>query len=513
MEKIDGHELKFYPINVVTDDVRQQIRSAIEDTYIGWRVIKAQTSIGKTTIYLDLIKNSDKRILVAVPTLHLKKEICAKANKIGIRALETPSLNEITEIPEEIRNHIDYLYGTGQHHLVHPYVKKMAEEQEIECLQEYLQEREECQKHKGTVITTHRMLINMDKKRLSEFDVIIVDEDIILKSIISNQVEITLSDLKKILKKARDEALAGNISRIIYNQICMKIKKIEKSAKTESLFKANKITWKDEKSNKKNKEISDPEDNADKSTLIDLPAFCLATHFCFRKASEEPNLVEDTIVFLQPFKFKDAQYIMVSATADETICKHCFGENNVKFHECKLAQYEGVLNQFYTEPMSRDYIDKNAGIVDNVKNWSNFKNTITFKKYCMGNLYFGNSEGSNHMEGQDIDVIGTPHQVDFIYKLFAYTIGVNFDKDAKIKNNLNVTHNGYRFRFTTYEDEALRAIQFWILESELEQAVGRARLLRNSCTVNLFANFPLKQSVMQEFEYDNNRKAKNKKAA
>jgi len=63
-----------------------------------------------------------------------------------------------------------------------------------------------------------------------------------------------------------------------------------------------------------------------------------------------------------------------------------------------------------------------------------------------------------------------------------------------------VIHNGYLFHFTTYgeEHEVLRKILFWMIESDLEQAVGRARLLRYDCTVYLFSNFPLRQAVMKE---------------
>ena len=54
----------------------------------------------------------------------------------------------------------------------------------------------------------------------------------------------------------------------------------------------------------------------------------------------------------------------------------------------------------------------------------------------------------------------------------------------------------------TYADATLRAIQFYMIESELEQAVGRARLLRCDCTVNLFSDFPLKQAELKESKYD-----------
>ena len=81
-------------------------------------------------------------------------------------------------------------------------------------------------------------------------------------------------------------------------------------------------------------------------------------------------------------------------------------------------------------------------------------------------------------------------------------MGIDFDENEELSSQ-TVEHNGYRFTFTTFSNEDLRKIQFWMLESELEQAVGRARLLRNECTVHLFSNFPLSQAVMvKDFDYE-----------
>lgn len=104
------------------------------------------------------------------------------------------------------------------------------------------------------------------------------------------------------------------------------------------------------------------------------------------------------------------------------------------------------------------------------------------------------------MKNKDIDIIGTPHQPDWIYKLFAYSLG--YDTDDILRPNTKITHNGFRFRFTTFKNLILRNIQFYMIESELEQAVGRARLLRCDCTVNLFSNYPLRQATLQESKYD-----------
>lgn len=127
---------------------------------------------------------------------------------------------------------------------------------------------------------------------------------------------------------------------------------------------------------------------------------------------------------------------------------------------------------------------------------------ITFKNQEIGQLHFGNTEGSNMLEGQNILVVGTPYHAEFLYKLAAFSMGMEFDEDEKMMSQ-TVVHNGYRFRFTTFKNEDLRAVHLWMIESELEQAVGRARLLRNACTVHLFSNFPLSQAEMiQDFDYD-----------
>ena len=154
--------------------------------------------------------------------------------------------------------------------------------------------------------------------------------------------------------------------------------------------------------------------------------------------------------------------------------------------------------------MSRSCLKNNQGIVRRLieKFHLDEDNVITFMKENIGNLHFGNTEGSNSLEGKDILVIGTPYHAEFLYKLAAFSMGIDFDEDEKMTLQ-DVIYNGYAFKFTTFENEELRAVHFWMLESELEQAVGRARLLRNDCNVYLFSNFPLSQSKMvEDFEYD-----------
>ena len=474
MEKIVGYHEEFSTMEEMQDDVYDAIRNAFYDKGKKFYVIKAMTGAGKSHSYLKLMReHPDTRFIIAVPTNLLKNEILKKAKTSGLEVLKTPSLEEIKdEIPSGIWKQIQKMYKRGQHYLVHKYIQKELEKKDIPCLRKYMQKREKLKTWDGCVITTHRYLLSMDKERIDEFDSIIIDEDIIFKSIISNQGEITVSDLKRLKKETTSPQLSNKIKRLL------------KASKTQSCIKTEWFEMDDNGGDKK-------------SLLFDVPSFCLAERFYLRKCENEPNLDEDTFVFLKPADFPGDKYIMVSATADEEVCSWYFGEENVDFYECKKARYMGELKQYCGKSMSRTCLANNPGMVERLRSRFDMpsENVITFMNQGIGELHFGNTEGSNMLEGQDILVIGTPYHAEFLYKLAAFSMKVKFDEDEKMTLQ-DIEYNGYRFRFTTFQDEDLRKIHLWMIESELEQAVGRARLLRNACIVHLFSNFPLSQSKM-----------------
>lgn len=400
---------------------------------------------------------------------------------MGIEVKKTPSLEQIKdEMPDEVWDHISRLYKGGRYRSVHPYIHKELKKEDIPCLKEYMEERRELRTYGGNVITTHRYLLNMDEERLMEYDAVIIDEDIIFKSVISSQGEITVRKLKKILRKTTDKRLSA------------KIKELLKAAETQVCIRLDGFEW------------DDGDDDSGRPMKFDMPAFCMAEYFYLRKKSDEENVKEDTVAFLKPVTFRDVKYIIVSATVSEDICRKYFGGDNVDFYVCKKARYKGSLYQYPRKSMSRSCLKNNKGIVEKlVKRFHmDNDNVITFMKENIGSLHFGNTEGSNTLEGQDILVVGTPYHAEFLYKLAAFSMGMDFDGEEKMTLR-DVIYNGYAFKFTTFENEGLRAVHFWMLESELEQAVGRARLLRNECSVHLFSNFPLSQSIMvEDFDYD-----------
>jgi hypothetical protein len=490
MEKIPGYMEEYHSIEIVQEDFKQKLEMAIKSKEIKWHIIKAQTAIGKTETFLKLMQASGKVFLIAVPTNILKHDVYNRAVNKGINVRMSPSIDELKgHIPDENWKYIQILRKKGQHKKVHIYISKMAKERQIEAFVEYLEQKKDFELFGGHAIITHRKLMNMSEKEINKYDVVIIDEDIILSSIVSDQCKISISDLRMILDKSSVNPA--------YIKLCNKISQALEKIKTEVLFSLPGFKH-DEKSVKKSKK----EDNCgieDIPGIADIASFCLAERFMYKEGSNKIDDLEESIVFLRPYSFKNVKYIMLSATADKDVCGYCFGKENVIFSECKYAPYEGILNQYYGKSMSRSSIDGNQGILDKIMEKSGFKLMITFKKYNEGPFHFGNAIGCDELSGLNINVVGTPYKVDFIYKLAAYTFGCNVDANAKMEL-CRLQHNGYQFNFTAYNEDfkELRKILIWMVESDLEQAVGRARLLRKKCTVNLYSNFPLRQAIMNE---------------
>ena len=479
MEKIPDYHETYYSLDEVHEDIREKLDDAIHMKGNRLCVLVAQTGAGKSHAYLQAMQNlPGERFLVAAPTNLLKNELYKKACKEN-GVCVTPSLDEIKgEIPEKVASRIDRLYAIGETKKVRSYIEQVSKTEECKILKEYIEKRKKVAQSKGSCITTHRYFLAMDQERSDKFDQIIIDEDIIFKSVITSQCEVPLSELKRLRHKTSD------------SNLCKKINTLLKLAQTDTCLELKSIEYK-----------PDPY-KLRKHFHFDIEQFCRAERFYIRRASKEEKVQKDTVVFLKPAVLKNLKQIMVSATANEEICRQVFG-SEVEFFVCKKAKYKGRLLQFPGRSMSRSSIANDPGIIRRLIDHFHMDedHVITFMNQNIGALHFGNTEGSNELEGEDILVIGTPYHAPFLYKLVAFSLGFDINEEEEMTRQL-VTHNGYQFWFNTFSDPQLRLVQFWMIESELEQAIGRARLLRHDCTVYLFSNFPLEQAEMvMDFDY------------
>jgi len=96
--------------------------------------------------------------------------------------------------------------------------------------------------------------------------------------------------------------------------------------------------------------------------------------------------------------------------------------------------------------------------------------------------------------------LGTPHKHNALYLLIGKVLGVNVDTFNREFKMQPVEWGGFRFNFNTFDNKRLQNIQLSIIESELIQAAGRARALREDVEVDIYANLPLR--ITQTFVAD-----------
>jgi len=91
-------------------------------------------------------------------------------------------------------------------------------------------------------------------------------------------------------------------------------------------------------------------------------------------------------------------------------------------------------------------------------------------------------------------VLGTPHLNNVVYNMYAKVIGIDLNNIDLEMQYQKIEWNGFRFMFMAYNDRDMREIQLSLIESELVQAIGRARALRTDAKVEVYSNLPLQVS-------------------
>lgn len=192
--------------------------------------------------------------------------------------------------------------------------------------------------------------------------------------------------------------------------------------------------------------------------------------------------------------------IMMSATANEMICRKAFG-GSMRFCDVGQIRYKGKVIMHSKQSFSRAYLSNNNAekIFSKIVDKHGDCVYITFKEYCKyikhTHTHYGQAVGTNDFEGRDLVVIGLNHRPFYVYELFVRALEI----DCSDTLSTRMTQlNGFEFYMMTYADPELRNIQQYMIGSDLEQAIGRARLIYHDCTVHLYGNFPARQGLLEK---------------
>ena len=163
-------------------------------------LIKAQTSLGKTTAYAESIINAKKtKVIIAVPTNRLKNQVYNQLKELGVEDIfQTPELKVIHD--KETREKADYLMEIGAFKTRKEFLEKSIkrlkdkkedefDEKEIEKIEEdidnisfYLEENEFINHYEGNIVTTWARIFNLHWC-LVYTHTLIIDEDILRECI------------------------------------------------------------------------------------------------------------------------------------------------------------------------------------------------------------------------------------------------------------------------------------------------------------------------------------------
>ncbi len=451
------------------EEAEQKLKKRFEDILQSpeidkIHILKLPTAIGKTKL-LSSVSNAT----ISFPTNDLKQEVTAR---MSVPYQMTPNIIRFTD--ERINKLIENYYAMGLHQkavaVLHNIVSgRFCYTVNCEDLSQaiaYLDQLEKCMKSEETVLTTHTRAV------YSKFshDTLIFDEDPLGSLVQINHIKISnLFAIGLTLEKGRQDLT--NVINILESA-----NKGEIKPSPTLLINLDELVEK----------VSD-------SKWADSNIFGFFSSSFFVKDSLDPNIIHYVNKVDLP---KNKKIIILSATVNPTIYKYLFGDR-IEVFDVGDVEQKGKIIQHTKRSCSRKGLRKYAKQISEEvgeKKVITFKSMIQEFSNASDEIYFGNCSGYDTLAGQDLVVVGTPHRNNVEYLLLAKVLGINFKTSDTTMGYKEIEYNGFKFMFNCYDNLELREIQLGLIESDLIQAIGRARTLRTDATVEVYSNFPLRIS-------------------
>ena len=497
--KIYRKKEEYVSIHEAERCLAENLYDAFRSHQQGIHLITAQTGLGKTSTYIHLIEeHPDCKFLIALSTNKLKEEVYRKL--YGIPEDEkfmTVSIHGNSFFPLEIQSQIMEAHARGMHgqtaKIIAEYHKEIKDDPNKKAVVK------ECErvlkgikgiKDKRVIVTTHAYFAQMPESFLKNY-MVIIDEDILQLQAFNRMNSISMECLKE-LSRSGVPGYSALASRLIHT-------------KKGEYGKLNPIGYNMPLSESQLEELEYFGLNDNINDLVHAGAYV-------RMESRETG--EDSIKYFCPLRLYPMKYIIMSATSNYDIYREYFrGKMEVYRYQEQKAAYIGKLQQYTGHSLGRKDLRDKMQVFSVARDIAKNQNLeiITFKmfehmgevgKLNSAGIHFGNSTGLNSLKGKDLAVIGTPYSVDENYKLIACYLGADVNqKEDRRPTYRRVDYKGCSFLITTYKNPLLQEVQLYAIESELEQCVGRARLLRNNCNVYVFSAFPCEQAELHTRDY------------
>jgi hypothetical protein len=470
-------------------------------------VIKAPTGIGKTKLYTECdLENT----MIVVPTHKLREEVAQKLLENGVEfcnVIGRPQLdNQEKERLIQSYTKIGAYHEAGKEFQGYVSQAKLiqAKRQPLSaCQQQAILYQEAVDQIRNgtarTILCTHDKLPYIKAKNIST---VIVDEDIMRTSVMKSG-RAYMNDFQHFLSYILiSNELTSTQKTTLSQQFQAVIKDLE-NATPHRVTPVGTYTF-DTKLIVK--VIKNHSDSLQSNMLEFLQSNCNFIKSADGKSFDYRVKRADTVFS------KDKNFIVLSATCSEYLYSVLLKER-LRFHDIGIVEHKGKIEQYIKNGYSRASIKKNpekafAEISEKVGSLPTFfykGATVTeeyvklAQKYNINVVgYFGNTAGYDGFKGQDIAVVGTPHVTNNEYLLTAACLGYMAGLSDQTAQYRLTERNGYEFWFNTFDNELIREIQLWEIETELIQAVGRARAIRENCSVLILSNYPIPGASIKE---------------
>ena len=493
-------------VDEANDELKRLLDKILNGRTKGVFGINADTGVGKTQAYIDFIaenKEAIGRTLICVPTHTLKKEIAGRFEKMGIRVCQ---LEKRPEIGDDCEDKADYWkaikagYNSKAQAIWNKYFDKVKKQGfNHPKFQEYLNYNYSVNSVVGSkvVITTHDLSLYTELN--GDFDIVIYDEDVCKKMVDIKTT--TVNDVKSFAM--------GFSSQLKFRDMLNKIEQSNGDRRSlqnskngyDAYMTIEKSNWNIDLTNAEIKSYSGEIPETDVFSFLHAKSYTI----------DYNGRIEYS--YIRELGFHNSTVIVLSATLSPLIFSKLTIGRNSRFYQIEHIRNKGIIVQDMTRTYSKSHLTDNIDkIVEELNetypDWKErylitFKEWVAFFKEQGAKMYFhnnngetpmtfGNTEGIDALKGEKILIMGKFSFPAHIYLLWASALNIPLIEGGDTQFTQSICHNGYTFRLFTYRQEELRRIQLYLIESELEQATGRGRAVREeSADILVLCDIPL----------------------
>lgn len=524
----------------IRDEIQATFNNDLASEENKLYVYKCFVGLGKTWMYLNKINefiDEKKTVIIALPSHNLKDDVVSRLHEfvsdhqISDHIIVVP---RIPHIDEDFSEQLDAYYAMGDYkgatlfmvrYLDEVKQNQLTSDENVKGLEDYLEILRQITTIESTrgkiIFTTHERLFVLKHVKP---DIVIIDEDITL-SILKQQSAI-VSELQHLL---RSDILSQIEEDNIRDLVQTRIGNILESEENKVCRFNRSIPIK----NKVRGEVFSGISKENNRALFSSKVFGLVFD-CDEYIKQETCNMDGKHEIIASFLTRrelpfECKVFVMSATANFEIYSRIFGEDKIATRSFDVPRLAATIEMHSEYTYSKQWFDNHSDqlrdyagfltstIIESESLFDDFQDDsesdqkpviITFKQYKeifedegSPTLHFGNVAGIDQYGGRDLAVFGTYSMNPTLYALYTNTIfPENRVETIPAFEDQLVCNGGYKFHFwTCASNEAFRKIHMWMVESELIQALGRARPIDNACRIQLYGSYPPSEIDIDRF--------------